>query len=200
MNARAAHGLRLATAADRKPVAAMLARAFADDPAQRFLFPDRADRLKRMPRLFALLYAVDGPVGMRLMTNDGAAATLWRGPGQATSGFREMVRHGPAMLHALGPALRRGMRMAGAIEAHMPDFPFWYLHVAGCEPESQGTGRGAAVVRGGIERVAARRLPVYLETPLEANIDFYRKIGFEPTDDWRVPMGGPRFWSMLLKA
>ena len=33
----------------------MLADAFQDDPVMTFIFPDPADRRKRLPRLFAIL-------------------------------------------------------------------------------------------------------------------------------------------------
>ncbi|MCP4025358.1 MAG: ATP-binding protein, partial [Sphingomonas sp.] len=67
--------------ADRGRIAAMLARAFADDPAMAYIFPDRADRALRLPRLFALLFDADAQAGLRLVAGGGAAATLWRAPG-----------------------------------------------------------------------------------------------------------------------
>jgi len=195
-----AHDVRAAGEKDRGAAAAMLARAFADDPAMRFIFPDPAVRAKRMPRLFRLLYKTDGPAGMRLMTLGGEAATLWRAPGRANTGTIAMLREAMPMLHALGAAVGRALRVSDAIEAHQPDFAFWYLHIAGCDPMHQGKGFGAAAVRAGFERAAADRVPIYLETPLEKNIGFYQGLGFALTSEWQVPGGGPRFWSMLRPA
>ena len=192
-----AHQVRAAGDGDRGAVAAMLARAFADDPAMQFIFPDSDVRMRRMPRLFRLLYRSDGPVGMRFTSAGGEAATLWRAPGKAHTGTLAMLREAVPMLHALGGAVGRALRVADAIEAHQPDFPFWYLHIAGCDPAHQGKGFGAAVVRAGFDRAAADGVPVYLETPLEKNIGFYQGLGFALTGDWQVPGGGPRFWSML---
>lgn len=192
--------IRLASRRDRLAVAAMLSRAFADDPAMRFIFPDPADRARRLPRLFALLFDADEPVGMRLVTSGIEAATLWREPRHSKTGIWEMIRHAPAMLGALGGALGRALRVANAIDAHHPEAPFWYLHIAGCEPRFQGQGIGGAIVRGGLARVADDGLPCYLETPLEKNVAFYQGIGFELVDSWYVPKGGPRFWSMMRAA
>lgn len=175
----------------------MLSRAFADDPAMRFIFPDPADRARRLPRLFALLFDADESVGMRLVTSGIEAATLWREPGKSKTGIWEMIRHAPAMLGALGGALGRALSVANAIDAHHPAEPFWYLHIAGCEPRFQGRGIGGAIVRDGLARVANDWLPCYLETPLEKNVAFYQGIGFELVDSWYVPKGGPRFWSMM---
>ncbi|HVI98754.1 MAG TPA: GNAT family N-acetyltransferase [Sphingomonas sp.] len=194
------HEAREAQGADRDAVAAMLARAFADDPAMRFIFPDPVVRAARLPRLFRLLYKADGPVGIRWVTVGGEAATLWRSPGRAHTGTLAMLREAIPMLHALGGAIGRALRVADAIEAHQPEGRYWYLHIAGCDPAHQGRGFGAAAVRAGLEQAHADDVPVYLETPLEKNIGFYRGLGFDLVGDWEVPNGGPRFWSMLRPA
>lgn len=174
----------------------MLSRAFADDPAMRFLFPDPVQRARRMPRLFGLLFDSDEAAGMRLVTAGGEAATLWRGPGRVHTTRGEMWRQALPMLVALGAALPRALALSDAIGAHMPAGDFWYLHVAGCDPVRQGRGWGAASVNAGLARCASR-LPCYLETASEVNLGFYCGLGFAVTGEWCVPRGGPRFWSML---
>ncbi|GAA3248856.1 hypothetical protein GCM10020258_02480 [Sphingomonas yabuuchiae] len=138
--------IREAGAGDRAAVATMLGRAFADDPAMSYIFPDAADRAKRLPRLFALLFDSDA-VGMRLVSEAADAGTFWRPPGQAHVPMAAYVRRLILVLHALGASLPRAMRLGDAIEAHFPREPFWYLHIAGVDPARQG--RGWAVHRYG---------------------------------------------------
>jgi len=180
----------------RRMIAAMLSRAFFDDPAIGWIFPDPVLRSKRLPKLFALLFDSDADKGMRLVTERGEAATLWRAPGQAHGGMIETLTYLLPMLGCFGSAIGRGIAVGNAIEAHMPTGNFWYLHIAGCDPIHQGKGIGGAAVRAGLERAVDGRFPAYLETPLEKNISFYRAMGFVVTDEWTVPKGGPRFWSM----
>ncbi len=189
--------VRVAGNADRDRIGAMLARAFADDPAMRFIFPDPADRATRLPRLFALLFDSDASSGTRLVTEGGGAATLWRAPGQTSVRPVEMLLHAWPMWRAFGGAIGRALSVSAAIAAHFPAGDFWYLHIAGCDPAAQGGGLGGAAVRSGLERVAASGVPAYLETATEKNLDFYRSLGFAVTGEWIVPGGGPRFWSML---
>lgn len=189
---------RTAGGADRAHIVRLLARAFQDDPAFSWIIPDPADRARRLPRLFGILFDSDA-VGLRLLTAGGEAATLWRPPGQVHTGRWEVIRRGPALLWALGPSLRRALAVSDAINAHMPTGEFWYLHIAGCDPTHQGQGHGGAAVRGGLTRAAAR-LPAYLETATERNLGFYGALGFAVTGEWRVAGGGPRFWSMLRAA
>lgn len=181
--------------ADRAAVVGLLARAFQDDPAMAWVFPDPVARAKRLPRLFGVLFDGDAG-GMRLLTEGSEAATLWRGPGKVATGVWEIVRHLPALVWAAGPALGRGLRISAAIDAHMPAGDFWYLHMAGCDPVQQGRGHGRDAVAAGLTR-AAGRLPAYLETANERNLGFYGALGFRVTSDWRVGDDGPRFWSLL---
>lgn len=178
----------------------MLARAFADDPAISFIFPDPGVRARKLPAMFALLFDTDAAHGMRLVAPGDQAATLWRAPGHASTGLIEMLRYAMPMLATFGTALGRALAVSEAIDRHQPKGDYWYLHIAGCDPVHQGKGIGGGLVRAGIDRVAAGRLPVYLETPLEKNIGFYRGLGFEVTDEWIVSKGGPRFWSMWRPA
>lgn len=191
--------VRQAVAADAKPIAAMLARAFHDDPVFSWLMPDERRRAKRLPQLFEMFFHADGPSGLRLTTDGAEAATLWRAPGHARSGRRETLGAAWPLVRVFGWHLPRAFTVSEAIEAHFPAQPFWYLHIAGCDPAHQGRGLGGAAVRAGLER-AAGRLPAYLETAKERNLPFYQRLGFRVTAEWAVPGGGPKFWSMLREA
>ena len=182
--------------ADRDAAVATLARAFADDPALSWIFPDAEDRLRRLPRLFRLIFDEDAD-GMRLLGADGAAVTLWRAPGHPAVGTWPMLRSAIPMIHALGFSTRRALAVAAATEAHHPARRFWYLHFAAVDPAHQGKGLGTGMIRAGLKRVAGSALPAYLETATERNLSIYQALGFEVIDEWRVPHGGPLFWSML---
>ena len=99
----------------------------------------------------------------------------------------------------MGSATGRALAVGQAIEAHFPAEPFWYLHIAGCDPAAQGKGHGGAAIRAGLDRIAGSGLPAYLETANEKNLGFYRSLGFAVNSEWSVPKGGPRFWSMLRR-
>lgn len=199
-NADPVAGVRVAGTADRDRIVALLARAFADDPAMAYIFPDPADRALRLPRLFGVLFDSDASSGIRLVTAGGEAATLWRAPGQTSDSMLTMLLHAWPLWRALGGSIGRALAVSNAISAHFPREAVWYLHIAGCDPAAQGRGFGAAAVRGGLDRLLGSGLPAYLETATERNLAFYRALGFEITAEWSVPKGGPRFWSMLRPA
>lgn len=187
--------VRAATGGDRVAIAAMLARAFRHDPAMSWIYPEEADRVARLPRLFALLYDEDAE-GMRWTGAGGEAATLWRRPGAPVKpGLGEMLRAAWPMWRALGGNIGRALAVSDAMAAHRPNAPHWYLHIAGCDPAHQGQGHGGRAIRAGLAQ--ATGVPTYLETATEANVALYRSLGFAVTGEWDVPRGGPHFWSML---
>jgi GNAT superfamily N-acetyltransferase len=190
--------VRRATAADRVQVSGLLAAAFFDDAAIRYIFPNPAIRRSRLLRFFSILFDSDGKSGPRYVTAGGEAATLWRSPGRAQVGWLEMLAEAGPLLRALGTALPRALRVGDAIDAHMPPEPFLYLHIAGCDPRHQGRGHGSAAIAAGLAQ--AGDMPAYLETPNPLTLPLYARHGFEVIGEWGVPKGGPRFWSMLRPA
>ena len=184
--------------ADRPAVVATLAAAFQDDPVMAFIFPDPADRRRRLPRLMAILHDGDGAHGARFMTEGGEAATLWRAPGQGHLGWLEKLRHGLPWLHAAGLALPRALAVSAASDAAHPATPHWYLHIVGCRPDAQGRGFGTAAITPGLARADAERVAAYLETANERNLPLYERLGFAVTHEWCVPKG-PHHWSLLRR-
>ena len=177
----------------------MLADAFQDDPVMTFIFPDPADRRKRLPRLFAILCLGDGAHGACYRTEGGEAATLWRAPGQGHLRWAEKLRHGLPWLHAAGLALPRALAVSAASDANHPAEPHWYLHIAGCAPARQGRGFGRAAIEAGLARADADGVAAYVETANAANLPLYRSLGFADTHQWAVP-NGPAHWSLLRPA
>lgn len=181
---------------DRAAITRMLGAAFQDEPTMCFIFPDAEDRRRRMPRVFAILYDGAAANGECYVTPGGEAATLWRAPGAAQIGFIEKLRQGWPWLRAAGFSLPRAVTVDDAINAHQPDVPHWYLHIAGCAPARQGQGFGSAAVRAGLARADADGVPASLETATIENVRFYEGLGFAVTHTWEVPRG-PKMWSML---
>lgn len=170
-------------------IAEMLAGAFADDGVSLWLDPEPEGRDERSVGAFERVFAGDAE-GMRLVTDDLSAASLWRRAGQDEAAGE--AAHLPPGLPD------RVVTMIEVLGAHRPREPHWYLHIAGCDAARKGEGLGTAVVQAGLERTGA--LPVYLETAKERNLAFYRKLGFAVTGEFDLPDGGPHMWSMLRPA
>lgn len=188
--------IALAGAMDRDTILTTLALAFHNDPVFSWLFPNEAERLARMKRLFAVNWSIDFPGAMIAIAPGGSAASFWRGPGTAVPSLAVTLRNLFPYLGALGFGLPRALRVNAAIEAHQPSTPFWYVHFVGVRPDQQGHGWGGSMMRYGLAHTGDT--PVYLETARIENVTFYETLGFRVTQEWDVPGNGPHFWSMLF--
>jgi ribosomal protein S18 acetylase RimI-like enzyme len=189
--------VRRATSADVPALAAMLARAFFDDPVTSWAWrPDRL-RLRALER-FQAARLRQLLAGDEVWTNDElTCAAMWAPPGHWHSTLRETAMLVPAFLH---PRLLLRMPMVALgweklERAHPPEPPHLYLALLGTEPEAQGRGLGSAVMAPVLEQCDQDGVGAYLESSKERNIDFYARHGFRVLDEIRL-LRGPTMWKM----
>lgn len=196
------YGIRSARSTESGAVAALLARAFAQDPVMAWMIPDGPDRESRICRYFKLSQRQQRPRtgGVRVAaTTDGRllAAALWSGPGHwKTSAVQDLT----ALPHYVRVFGFRGMERAGEVqnamhEAH-PREPHWYLPSVGTDPGLQGTGVGSALLRQQLAVCDRLGQPSYLESSKVTNVPFYERLGFRVIDELRLPQDGPTLWPM----
>jgi hypothetical protein len=185
--------------ADTRSAARVLARAFEDDPFMVHLFPQTPWRRRVLPQFMGGIQRYCRRYGEVTTTHDLAAVACWLPPGHTDVTPWRIIRSGVgAVMPLLGPGgLRRFSRVVPAMERghaeHMPG-PHWFLWLLGTEPSRRNQGIASAVLRPVLERADEAGLPAYLDTHLEANLAFYRRLGFEPVVDETVD--GLRFWGM----
>ncbi len=195
--AQEAGSVRKATASEIDRLAAVLARAFYDDPPTSWVFNDDARRLRLLERSYALFlrklwfeqdecYTTGGVVG----------AAVWERPGQWKVGVVDQLRLLPAIARINGRLLPRILRALAALESNHPAEPHYYLAYAGVDPEWQGRGLGAALLRPVLDRCDAEQMPAYLEASSPRNRALYERLGFEVTEEFQVGKGSPPVWRM----
>ncbi len=180
-------------------VCGILANAFMDEPAFRYILPDRSRRHSALVKAFGVIAGEDRRAGSIFVTAGGEAATLWRKPEHMRETAWDGVRTALPFLSAFGSSIGRATKVAGLIKAHLPDEPCWYLRFAGCHSDHRGKGFGGAVIRAGLHQADMQRSKAYLETADEVNLPIYRSLGFEVIHSWQVP-DGPVFWGMMRPA
>jgi len=191
-------GIARATTEDVPRLAALLGRAFADDPLNRHLVPDDGRRRKQLPSGFAAqLRHVFLPRGVVLTTRERDGAALWLGPGAQTLSFGEQLRLLPGMVRLVGARRLAGaMRSLAEVDRHVPDEPHWHLSVLGVAPERRGRGIASALLAPMLERCDRELVPAYLETANPAAVGLYERNGFSVRE--RVELrDGLRLWTML---
>lgn len=163
---------------DEASVYATLVSAFADDPVERWLYPDRQNYLDRFPGFLTAFggTAFDEHAVWRL--GEFAAVAMWLPPGvepdsDAIVGYlTETVAPGK---HADTYAVLEQM------DAAHPSFPHWYLPWLGVDAALRGTGLGGELLKVCLDIVDKDHLPAYLETPNPRTVPFYQRHGFVVT-------------------
>ena len=180
---------------------AVLARAFFDDPAWVWLFPDAERRARLLPWLFRIgfditaadVYATEGTV---------LGAARWLAPGRAPmrvgATLRALVTT-PLRLGSTTPQFLAYGRAVEALRVEATTGPHWYLAGIGVEPGVRRQGIGGALLGPGIAASERDGVPAVLLTNNEDNLSFYEGHGFRTVRRSRTPEDGPDAWAMVRR-
>jgi ribosomal protein S18 acetylase RimI-like enzyme len=166
--------ITIATGVDRGRVVGSLVAAFTDDPVLRYLFPDEGSYARQAAVFFGHLFDKRVDKGTTWTIGHGASVAIWEPPAAGNGSPDEIPA---ALLPA--EAMARANAYDEAVHAALPATPFWYLGVLGTHPDYAGLPWGHAVMGAGLRRAAADRLPTVLETSNPANVEVYRRAGWE---------------------
>ena len=180
---------------DHRTLTQVLARAFDEDPIQRWVFPAASTRARHGGGFFRWSLWRCAEQNVSWTTDDLAGAALWMLPDGWHLTGRQLVRL--AQLTGLGVRWRAPIVSWGlsSVERRHPKDRHLYLAVLGVDPARQGSGIGSALLAPGLELCDREGLPAYLETGRERNLAFYGRHGFQVTGRLRLP-AGPPVWLM----
>jgi ribosomal protein S18 acetylase RimI-like enzyme len=166
--------ITVATPADRVPVVGSLVAAFTKDPVLRHLFPDEGTYPRYAAAFFGHLF--DKRVAKRTVWTvaGGASVAIWEPPAKGEDTPQDVLAD-----QLPADVLARVRAYDDAIHAALPAGPYWYLGVLGTHPDHAGRRLGHAVMGEGLRRAAADGLPAVLETSNPANVEVYRRAGWE---------------------
>ena len=173
-----------------------IAAGFFDNEIWVWLLPRDRQRRRLLPRHYrAMLRRVHLRRGATWTTPETEGAAIWFPPGTLTLTRAERLAEIASLLPDALPNLRRIARWEGLIQRHHPREPHWYLETLSVAPASQRGGIGTALIEPGLARADADALPAFLETQRQSNIPFYRRFGFELTEEISLP-DSPPLWLM----
>ncbi|MFX0004503.1 MAG: GNAT family N-acetyltransferase [Candidatus Hodarchaeota archaeon] len=75
--------------------------------------------------------------------------------------------------------------------------PHWYLFIIGVDPDFQGKGYAAQLIKPMLTRIDKEQIGCYLDTNNEENVDFYQYFGFNVLKEYQIPGTNVLNWSML---
>lgn len=180
---------------ERERAVAKIVAAFADDPVERWMFPELHEYTRHFPAFVEAFGGAAFAHDAAWQMDDFAAVALWLPPGVQADG--EAI--GTFFTDRVSPDKQEDLAaVAGRMEDLHPEHPHWYLPWLAVDPERQGTGLGGALLEECLARIDADRMPAYLETPNPRTIPFYERHGFEVTG--QAAAGGCPPVTMMLRA
>ena len=161
---------------ERDAAVATIVAAFADDPVERWLYPELDAYRAHFPGFVAAFGAGAFEERTVWKLGDLAAVALWLGPGIAPDGDA-IVR---VLSETVSPVKHDDMfSVLDQMDRAHPTFPHWYLPWFGVRPELQGGGLGGRLLDHCLRFVDESRLPAYIDTPNPRTIPFYERFGFK---------------------
>jgi GNAT superfamily N-acetyltransferase len=183
--------------ADTEVLSQVIADAFHDLPASRWLIPDDDARRLIFPGYFRIYVEHAMASGTVHTTADRAAAALWLpvGADHASSpdGYDEQLAA------ATGQWTERFRRFDAALDRQHPTgTAHHHLAILAVRPDRQGGGTGSQLLRAYHDLLNDRGTPAYLEAATLRSTGLYRRQGYvlHPGAPFYLPDGGPPMWPM----
>jgi ribosomal protein S18 acetylase RimI-like enzyme len=168
--------VQVARPSDEDRVTASIVRAFMNDPAARWMYPDPAQNLENFPKFVGAFGGRAFESGMVHQAGTFQGAALWLPPGvhPDEDAIIELIsRSVPERDQAVMFSVFDRMGQ------YHPPQPHWHLSLIGVEPQEQGKGHGSALLHHALARCDAEAALAYLESSNEQNIPLYQRHGFE---------------------
>lgn len=180
-------------------------RAFENYPTNLHMFPDDKERKKKSKYGFNVILKYGLRHGIvHATTPDLEGVAVWLPPKRVHMSAWDALRCGGvyAMRKTGLRPLLRGLPIFNYLDpAHKKHAPFdhWYLQLLAVDPDEQGKGHGSKLLRAMFANIQKEKLPIYLETNKEINVEYYKNHGFKVLEHEIIPKTNVPIWCMLKK-
>jgi len=82
----------------------------------------------------------------------------------------------------------------------MKNRSFAYLQIIGVASENQGKGYGGKLLREFIAVADEVKIPIYLETETESNVNLYEQFDFKTLEKMNLPVINQPMWAMMREV
>jgi ribosomal protein S18 acetylase RimI-like enzyme len=155
---------------------ALLVKAFSEDPAVRWMYPDADPYLEDFPGFVRAFGGRAFDCGTADYLPDFQGAALWLPP--RVQPDEELL---VGLLQLTVPESKQGevFSIFEQMGKFHPAEPHWHLTLIGVDPLQQGQGFGSTLLNQGLDRCDGDHSPAYLESTNPRNVPFYERHGFK---------------------
>ena len=177
-------------------VVRVFAEAFATDPMITWPLPPAAPLSDVLSLFSTIVHDAYGSMGAVSVAgeNEVDGAAVWLPPEQAARFEEVEAATRPKIVPLTDDGGARYAAFWDWLGGHLPSEPCWFLDILAVRETARDRGLGSALVRHGLERAHAARLPAFLETAKPGNVPMYEHLGFRVVEESDAPDGGPTIW------
>jgi GNAT superfamily N-acetyltransferase len=183
-----------ATAADVRPLAKLIATAFAPMRACEWLVNDPHDRVPILAAQFEIVLNHATVWGQVDTTTDRTAVAVWFP--RTTQAAPPPTGYDQRLADACGPYVNNFRHLDELFDRHHPTLPHHHLALLAVAPERQGTGLGSALLHRHHQLLDQHDFPAYLEASNRRNRALYLRHGYQDRGRSFTLPNGARFWPM----
>ncbi len=172
----------------------ILCNAFVSNKGINWLIKEGRDRKKSLKRLMEYQYIQCVRSNCAYMSDDRNGVILAEIPSKKKTAVGDTFRLIRVLFTVIGISRVREVKTKEEyINIRLPKEDFLHLIFIAVDQVQQNRGVGKQLL-GDFLSNNNDRLPVYLETSTESNLQFYQKYGFTTYDTWQNPYGGFPVW------
>jgi ribosomal protein S18 acetylase RimI-like enzyme len=191
--------IRRASQVDAGQVASLIATAFEPLDIARWLVPTDADRVRILTGNFRIW--VDHALGNGLVyvVDDLSATAVWF---DRTRPVPPPYGYDALLLRACQQYAPRFLSLDAALDEHHPTTAHHHLAFLAVHPDRQREGLGGALLERHHAHLAhvGIKSPTYLEASSADAVKLYERHGFQISEPFFLPHGGPAFWPMTRSS
>lgn len=190
---------------DVKRAAAVLSRAFQDDPVFSYFIPDPETRISKLYYIMEMLARYSVRYGevyatpnfecvSALLPHDKVEMDFWNG--LRNGGLSNIIHTGIA-------SIIRQLKVTDlmcAVHKELAPYPHLYGYLIGVEPTLKGQGYGSIVIKYELAKADSQNLPFYCDNVNEANLSKYEHYGMKVIREYTIPKTQVRIWAMVRES
>ena len=176
----AAH-MREATRGDKELVSKILYDCFYDNNS--VLYTTKKNNVRAVKKLMEYSFDICFNCGYILINDAGTGCLLVKNPEKKLSFIYENYLNIKLIFQSIGlNKVKRVLDRERKIKQTYRDKSYIYLWYIGVSPNKQGKGQGTELLNHLINISKKNQLPIYLETSVDKNVDWYLHHGFKLND------------------
>ena len=187
---------------DVKRAAAVLSRAFQEDPVFSYFIPDPETRKAKSHYIFEMLVQYSIRYGEVYATPDFECVATVLPDDKVEMNFRNALTNGglPIITRLNPVSVIRQLKVTDlmcSVHKELAPYPHIYGYLIGVEPNLRGQGYFSILNKHIMDKADSQQLPFYCDNVNEANIPKYEHHGMKIIREYTIPKTQVRIWAMV---